>query len=135
MTEKESDYALLIQLAGRLKIDLRNPQCSVASGRKNAKARNSDGSLEVAVRDGINDVFIETPRGPGVQIMLVDTSKSYFALAPKDAFFAIQAYMPSADDHEIADCKGESLNHHIATIYVSREGLVLDPTALRRAED
>ena len=135
MTQKE-DYALLIQLADRLGVELDTPKIYVATGRKNAMARTSDGSLEVAVRDGINDVFIETPRGPGIQIKLVDPKKAYFALAPKDAFFEISAYTPSSDpDHEIGDCKGECLNYDIWAIYVTREGLVLDSPALRRAED
>ena len=126
-TVKKEAVSALKNLADLLKVNLNDSRIAIATARESATVRMYDGSIEAAlVPTSQGTLYIESPRSPGVIVELVDHQKD--VLAPADAIYQIQAFMPTSDSREL-------LNGHIATIYVGREGLILNDAGLRRASE
>ncbi len=132
MTKKETDYELLMQLAERLKVNLDTKDCVIATPKKLAFARTSGGELEVMLSGSQEVVAVEGKRLPGIRISLIDHTNSLSELAPAEAIYEISAYMPNSDKRFVGD-GGTALNGDVATVYVGKNGIILDEPARKRA--
>lgn len=123
--KKAEKLALLYGLADELGVDLADQRVAIATARKDATARMFDGSLEAKViPTSRGSVEIETPRGSGIMIDLVDHKRD--SLAPKEAVYVVKTYMPS-------DSGNLSLNGDVASVYVGPQGIILNGAARMRA--
>ena len=125
--QKEDALAALKSLASILGVDLTTTNIAIATPNSSATARFHDSSIEAKVVQW-GDVRIETPRGPGIYIKLVDHQREF---VPPEAIFRIEAYMP--DRKNSSSCPGTTLNGDIYSINVGVEGLILDDAAIKRA--
>ncbi|MBS3078794.1 hypothetical protein J4218_01605 [Candidatus Pacearchaeota archaeon] len=128
MTQKESDLVLLAQLNERLGQGLRDASFAVATDKQPAKVRAFNNSIEATLYAG-GVVTVQSPRSPRVDIRLVDPLDPSFCLAPKGAIYEITTCKP------IEGGPLEALNYHIATIYVTSEGLALNYAGASRAAE
>ena len=122
MTEQDKKALGAINyLAKQLGVDLGYQRLSVAVSGENARAVMHDGSLEANVgieRGGEGFVAVESPNAPGIRINLVDHSKP--SEAPVGAIYEIVAYRPIEGE------PNEVLNGHVHSVYVGKDGIVLD---------
>lgn len=128
MTQKESDLALLAQLADRLGSGLRDASFAVATDRQPASVRAFNNSIEAKLYTS-GDVTVQSPRAPRIDIRLVDPNNSYFCLAPEGAIYEITVCKPTENGPL------ESLNGDVATVYIGKNGIILDEPARRRAAE
>ena len=110
--------ALIVQLASRLGVNLKDTEVAIATDKKPAKAKLYDSSLEVTLYS-LNrpTVTVDSPRCPGVSIELVDHQRD---LAPEGAVYCIRAYMPNQDGSNMA------LNGDVYCVFIGPKGIILD---------
>ncbi len=125
MTEKKPEaLSVLMTLADLLGVDLNDSRTAIATPQHSATARMYDGSLEAKVIPTVYGIVdVSSPRGPTIQIKLVDQNKD--RLAPAGAIYEITSYCPGA----------AMLNGEVFCVYVGKDGIILDDSALRRAAE
>lgn len=118
---------IITQLAEQLGVDLKDVHRAVATDHHEAIASFSDGSLEVRLTSLVRPtVRIESPRSPGVYVQLVDHQRD--VTAPKGAIYQVKAYMPDSTGRN----GGEELNGEVYSIYIGKQGILLDELSKRR---
>lgn len=124
--QDSENLSLIMQLAEKLGINLKDSRLAIATRKQRAKARTHDGSLEITVIDDLNrpTVRIDSPRASGIWVELVDNRKDS---APKGAIYRITTYMPyyllgSTEEFGLNALTGGD----IYEVYVGREGIILN---------
>ncbi|PLW79668.1 hypothetical protein C0585_06765 [Candidatus Woesearchaeota archaeon] len=113
----EKNLSTIMYLAEQLGINLDDKRTAIATPEEMSTARMYDGSLEARVIPNSRPaVEIETPRGPGIWIELVDHTRD---LAPEGAIYQIRTYVPK-EDHK------EGLTGDVYSVYVGKTGIMLD---------
>jgi hypothetical protein len=132
-SKKEEDYSLLLQLAEKLGVQL-DISPAISTPKKLAFAKAHDDKLEVMLSSFQEVVAVEGKKLSGIRIQLIDPTSPSYSLAPAGAMYEISAYMPDSNKRFVGD-GGTALNGHVATVYVGKDGIILDEPALRRASD
>ena len=120
------NISLISQLSERLGVDLPDLHTAIASEKKAARVTSYDNSFNVNVFAG-DEVEIESPRAPGVNVRLINTNDIRSRVIPKGAIYEIKVYRPREDGKESLP------SGDIATIYADENGFVLDNAARSRA--
>lgn len=121
---------IIAQLAERLGVDLKDINLAIATEKSEATARFHDGSLEVRLTPlSRPTIRIESPRSPGIYVELVDHQRD--VTAPKEAIYHIKSYMPNPTGRD----GGVELNGEVYSVYVGKQGILLDADAKRRVSE
>lgn len=119
--------AIIAQLAEQLGVDLKEAHHAVATSSHEAVANFADGSLEVRLTSLMRPtVRIESPRSSGIYIELVDHQRDI--AAPEGAIYHVKAYMPDSTGRN----GGDELNGDTHSVYIGKQGIILDDAAKRR---
>ncbi|HLC32684.1 MAG TPA: hypothetical protein VJJ82_02565 [Candidatus Nanoarchaeia archaeon] len=132
MPQDPTALAALVYLAQKCGVKLDDCHLAIATPEQDAKMRTQDGSLDVTLASRSYTgcpVLIQAPRAPGVIVELVDHVKD--PLAPSDAIYKVRAYTPSGKPNNPV---GQNLNGEISSIYIGKNGIILDETLCERAK-
>ncbi|MAH47993.1 hypothetical protein CMI37_19380 [Candidatus Pacearchaeota archaeon] len=117
-------YAAVAGVADLLGVDFSQNSIAVVTNEQTARSRTADGNVKVELwEDG--DVEVELDRGSGICLKLVDPHNPRFANAPEGALYEISAYIPREGSKE-------PLNGDVASVYVGRDGIILNNAARHR---
>ncbi len=135
MAKKEQNpegLALIVQLAGKLGVDLENSHVAIATEEIGASVRMYDGSLEARILPSSDHrcMYVDSPRSPSIYIELVDHQRD--TSVPDGAVYSIRACMPLGN---MGLKNYNDLNGDVWRVYVGKNGIILDDPARRRAAD
>jgi len=122
--------AIISELADMLGVDLKDSKLAIATDNTSAKAKFSDGSLEVILQQSIHDshcLMIESPRNIGIYVEIINQHPD--SDAPVEAIYSITTYRINKN-RDILDRIYTSGD--VSRVYVGPKGFILDESARRK---